>query len=163
MLFTFAIYCRFNIKWHTLFASLSSGFVEVGGWGTMIEQYQYAAANYTLASPDNFFCCRHNWRSDFMMNFAVLCRSSSQPCAFAPGALALATLLSSAPQGLCTPVGCGLCPVQIGHMGDGTAFSLVWRCLFSLLCPVLSLKMITCIHYLLHCRQVSSRLAAGAP
>ena len=28
------------------------------------------------------FRCRHNWRSDFMMNFAVLCRSSSQPCSF---------------------------------------------------------------------------------
>ena len=36
--------------------------------------------------------------------------------AFAPKALALATLLTSAPQGLCTPVGCGLCPVLIVHM-----------------------------------------------
>ena len=30
--------------------------------------------------------------------------------AFAPRSLALATLLVSAPPGLCTPVGCGTCP-----------------------------------------------------
>ena len=56
--------------------------------------------------------------------------------AFVPGAKAPTTLLSSAPQGLCTPVGCALCPVQIvnprpqGHIGEGAAFSLVQEMLF---------------------------------
>ena len=31
-----------------------------------------------------------------------------------------------------------------GHKGEGTTFNFMWRCFFSLLCPVRSLKMVTC-------------------
>ena len=95
----------------------------------------------------SFRCRNHNWRSAFKMNSVVLRRSSTQPCSFCSrGTGSGHTSLLSASRSLHScrmwVVSCSDRPH--GHIGEGTTLSFLWRCLFSLLCPVLSLNRITC-------------------